>query len=373
MKRAIVSAIFVTAVLLLVGCERSITGDTPEEQPHPSLSCLQCHTDGSGPNQAIVAQFEHSIHGSGDNTNRNRLTSSGYQSCERCHTSEGFIAFVTGVPASGDHFTAFDCFTCHEPHTNGNFQVRVTDPVTLEDGAVYDRGNSNTCATCHHSRYSVHVLVVDSANVNSRYGPHHSNQGDMLIGTNAYEYAGYTYNNSWHATGVTNGCPQCHMSAANHETIGGHSWNMVNEERGFQNITGCNVDGCHKSNPLTSLNRETANDFDGDGVTEGVQTEIEDLLDSLGNLLEDAGLVNSSHSPITNVVAEAEMAGALYNFIFVEEDRSEGVHNTRYTVALLKSSINYLNTGNPNGAPQDPNDSGSRGASLASAKMMPAH
>ena len=40
---------------------------------------------------------------------------------------------------------------------------------------------------------------------------------------------------------------------------------------------------------------------------------------------------------------------ALYNYLFIEEDRSFGVHNTGYAVALLESSINFLETGDPNG------------------------
>jgi len=229
MKHLILLLTLLVAMLLAVGCDRTITGDAEEETPDPSLGCLQCHSDGSGPNQGIVTQFEYSIHGSGNNTNRNRLSAPYYSSCERCHTSEGFIAFATGVPADGDHFTAFDCFTCHEPHSNGNFMVRITEPVILENGAVYDYGNSNTCASCHHSRRNVAEYVVDGVTLSGHWGPHHSNQGDMLAGTNAYEYDDYSYSGSWHETGVTNGCPQCHMSASVHESVGGHSWNMKTE------------------------------------------------------------------------------------------------------------------------------------------------
>jgi hypothetical protein len=179
----------------------------------------------------------------------------------------------------------------------------------------------------------------------------------MLIGENAYEYPTYDYTNvsSWHESGVTNGCVACHMSASQHESIGGHSWNMKNEERGFENITGCNVDGCHKPNPVASVDRETVSDFDGDGdIEEGVQKEIHDILDSLAVLLVKAGYLDGDHHPISGVVASsADSAGALYNFLFVEEDRSVGVHNTGYAVALLKSSINFLNTGDPNGSPAD--------------------
>ena len=352
MNRLRVAMVLLAAMAILsASCDREITGDVDVLEEDVSIGCLECHSDGSGPNRGVLAQFAYSVHGSGNNTERNRLTSTGYASCEQCHTSEGFIAKVTGIPASGDRFTAFDCFTCHEPHSNGNFSVRVSQAVVLENSASYNRGNSNICASCHHSRRNVGEYVYAGVKLSSHWGPHHSNQSDMLIGENAYEFAGYDdYEGSWHETGVINGCPSCHMSASAHESIGGHSWNMKNEERGFENITGCNVDGCHGSDPVSSVDRENVEDFDGDGTIDGVQTELHHLLDSLGTLLESAGLVNADHHPISGrVVTTADSAGALYNFLFVEEDRSVGVHNTEYAVALLWSSINFLVHGDPNG------------------------
>ena len=374
MSKRIVLAVVAAAALLFTGCERKITGDGAVEYDDVSTGCLECHSDGSGPKQGVLDQFKYSVHGSGNNTDRNRLSSANYASCERCHTHEGLVAEVTGVPADGDHFSPMNCFTCHEPHLNGDFRVRVTEAVTLENGAVYDKGNSNMCAFCHHSRRDVNAYVYDEVRLSSRFGPHHSNQSDMLAGTNAYEYAGFDYTGSWHETGVTNGCPSCHMSAAQHESIGGHSWNMKNEDRDFENITGCNIAGCHIANPVASVDRETVSDFDGDSIVEGVQTELHDMLDSLAVLLVAVGFIDDDHYPVNNVtVSTADSAGALYNFLFVEEDRSVGVHNTAYAVALLRSSINFLNTGNPNGIAQNPGVSNSRAAKMTPTRIMPAH
>jgi hypothetical protein len=50
-------------------------------------------------------------------------------------------------------------------------------------------------------------------------------------------------------------------------------------------------------------------------------------------------------------VATADSAGAVYNYVFIEDDRSFGVHNTNYSVGILQSAINFLRTGDPNGAP----------------------
>jgi hypothetical protein len=345
--------IILTGVILLmaVGCERKVTGniDFPDNS---SVGCFTCHSDSDIKLTTARFQYDNSVHGYGANTDHNRLSSPGQQACERCHTHEGFIAYTTGVPAAGTDFTAINCFTCHAPHTNGNLTVRVNSPVTLENGFVFDRNKANTCATCHHSRRNVNTYVLAGVTLSGNWGPHHSNQSDMLSGENSYEFAAYTYTKSWHSTGVTQGCISCHMSNSMHESIGGHSWNMRNETEGYQNITGCNVVGCHDSAPLAALDRTAAADFDWDGTVEGTQSEIQGLEDSLHVLLETSGLINSSGVPISGrVVSTADSAGALYNFLFVEEDRSQGVHNTDYAVGLLQSSINFMVTGDPNGAP----------------------
>jgi len=357
MSKIKLTALALTAfALLLPGCEREITGNV-ELADNSSASCFTCHSDQDIKLTVAREQYENSVHAAGANSNRNRLYNTRYQSCERCHTHEGFIAEVTGVEAAGDNFSPITCFTCHKPHSSGNLEPRVTEAVVLEDGiSVFDRGPANLCASCHHGRENVLTLVVDSVELDSRFGPHHSNQSDMLIGANAYEFADYAYTNSWHSTGVTNGCVECHMSKSMHESVGGHSWTMENEDRHFVNLSGCNQSGqngessCHVT-PLDSLNRVAHADFDGDGDVEGVHDEIEGLLESLHTLLELAGLVDEDGDPLSVVVPDADSAGAVFNFKFVEEDHSHGIHNTDYAVGLLQSSINYMATGDPNGAP----------------------
>jgi hypothetical protein len=353
--RAVGLALIALAVVI-AGCDREITGDV-ELADNSSAGCFGCHSDSEFSLTAAQVQFAHSVYKSGDNTNRNRHYSSRYESCERCHTHEGFIAEVTGVPAAGDYFSAFGCFTCHAPHSEGNFGVRVTSAVSLGNGATYNRGTSNLCASCHMSRRDVNTYVTDSTELSSHFGPHYSNQADMLIGENGYEYAGYVYDpGSWHEAVVTDGCPACHMSASVHETIGGHAWNMKNEERHIELTTGCNVDGCHISEPLDSLNRVDTVDFDGDGELEGIQDEIAGMVDTLQARLLTAGLIewddeDQAYVPVDGlVVPDADSAGAVFNWEFVKEDRSGGVHNTAYALALLQSSINYLETGDPGGS-----------------------
>ncbi|MFH2036304.1 MAG: hypothetical protein ABIJ45_07875 [Candidatus Zixiibacteriota bacterium] len=344
-------ALFIAAIILLLGvygCEREIVNHVDAEE---NADCFTCHGDDDFALIAAQKEYAASVHAMGETYNRNRLNSSRYSSCEQCHTNEGFVANVTGGEVAGDHFTNVSCFTCHAPHTTGSLGLRTTLAITLENDATYDKGNSNICANCHHSRADVTTYVVDSVELSERYGPHHSNQSDMLVGENAYEYADYSYDNSYHSSGVVNGCLTCHMASGIYNT-GGHSFNMEGEDEGDEhfNVTGCNTELCHDGN-MDDFNRTSSVDYDWDGEFEGVQDEIAGLLDSLGILLVNAGVYDTATGlPIEDVIVpDADTTGALFNLLYVKEDRSMGVHNTAYAVGLLRSSINYLDTGDPSG------------------------
>ena len=111
---------------------------------------------------------------------------------------------------------------------------------------------------------------------------------------------------------------------------------------------------CH--GPITSFNFPTA-DYNGDGVIEGVQTEVQHLLDKLSTMLPNStyqansnnyvadGLVKTSLTFKTNWPTKFLKAG--YNWQFVNKDGSLGVHNVAYAVGLLKASIADL-TGDSN-------------------------
>jgi hypothetical protein len=341
----------VLAIALVAGCERKVVVESTSPPPAQTSSCFTCHTDSYKHDHARL-QWEYSLHGSGDTWLENR-TAEGSSVCERCHTHEGFLAYVTGVQEDTTVFSRITCFTCHAPHTTGTLALRIDDPVALANAASYDKGESNVCVGCHQSRQNVTTYVVDNKNLTTRFGPHHSNQGDMLIGENAYEYANYDYENSAHSAVVADGCVQCHMAGSWGTKLGGHTFNMaheVDEEEETNVADACNGSGCHGG--LENFDRAASSDFDWDGAVEGVQTEVAGLLDSLKTHLVAAGLLNASTGLPTNnrIVTKADSSGAVFNYLFVEEDRSEGIHNTRYSVALLRSSINYLKHGNPNGS-----------------------
>lgn len=314
--------------------------------------CMVCH-DGGSSNlaQKVIAatrQWEFSQHATGERSDR----SSG--SCAKCHTNEGFIAEVTGGEVAGDIFNAIGCFTCHDPHTNGSFALRTTDEVTLGNGAEFDNGLSNLCVNCHKGRRDVNTYVVAGTKLSSYYGSHYGNQSDMLLGENAYEYADYSYDNSWHTDGVADPCLSCHFDESDRYELGGHTFLMATE--GGENVDACNVGGCHTGDfKIDSLNRIADVDFDGDATIEGVNDEIAGLITELETALLAAGLLSGdpgdTHPTANLVVPDVDSVGAVFNFKYVTADRSNGIHNTRYAVGLLQSSINYMTTGDPNGAP----------------------
>jgi hypothetical protein len=351
MKRTMsITVLLAVALLALVGCERKVTTTIVQSNDFTSAdACMQCHGDNDLAFVVAQEQWARSKHGIGATTAENRFNGISDTACERCHTAEGFLSLVTNTPVDTTHFSPIGCFTCHAPHTTGTLALRVTDPYTLLNGDVFNHGEANLCVNCHHARRDVRTYVADSVKLSTRFGPHHSNQGDMLTGAGGYEYASYTYTNSAHTNSAVDGCVNCHMGPSQSVELGGHTWNMENES-GEQELAGCNHPNCHNG-ALT--------DFDYDGV----QTTTLDYLDSLGAALYTAGLasyvidtledgtIDTSYQPKDKkIIKSKDSCGAVYNYMFIKEDRSEGVHNTEYALGLLKSALNYIRTGDPNGA-----------------------
>ena len=64
-------------------------------------------------------------------------------------------------------------------------------------------------------------------------------------------------------------------------------------------------------------------------------------MEDLHAVLLGRGLIDADGLAVPGKRTEAE-AGAIINFLFVEGDRSVGIHNTAYAVALLESSLSEL-------------------------------
>lgn len=348
------------ALLFTWGCERNVTNEV--DDPMQASGCFGCHNDVDGRLQQAEGEWNNSTHASGrsiDYTNR------GGAGCPQCHDHQGFVDFQTTgtVNPPYENVSAIHCFTCHAPHSTGTLELRASDPVTLPSGATFDAGSANLCANCHHARDAVTNYTVPFT-LPSRWGPHSSLQSDMIRGTGGYQFAGYTYTQDPHYTAVPEACLGCHMgnpqTHAGYE-LGGHSFNM--REHSDTSVTlAPQCTQCHAQITTTFDVNIDSVDVDGNGTIEGYQTEYLHLLEQLHELLVAGGLLNSASGlPVRDrVVGSADSLGALWNFFWCEEDQSKGIHNWDYSIGLLKSSINFLRTGDPNnpgtpGAPRGGN------------------
>jgi hypothetical protein len=275
--------------------------------------------------------------------------------CNQCHSTTGFLAAhdpdYAGRDTPGTGAEGVSCAACHDPHGPGMgaHQVRVIESVELKNEDVITAGgDGKVCMACHKSRQDAESYVVENS-ASKYFGPHHGPQSDMLAGKNAVEY-GQELPSSRHLNVVEDSCAQCHMQespidlpAYAKNRVGGHTFSLSYDD-------GTNA-VVHLTETCTSCHGEIEDfdfggeDYNSDGLVEGVQTEIHHLLDELGMLLPPIG------SPTVNLYGQSSefntqsLKSGAYNYLFVEEDGSHGVHNPKYAAALLRSSIADLQGG----------------------------
>ncbi|MEI7902419.1 MAG: multiheme c-type cytochrome [bacterium] len=273
----------------------------------------------------------------------------GTGSCAPCHSTTGFIdANDPGVDSNGKVVTTrgtgnegVTCAACHDPHSKGmgEGQLRSFSSVTFANSNVVTKGGAGlVCMKCHHDRYDANVRVQTST------APHHGVQGDMLFGTNAIQY-GMSMPSSRHWDVVEDTCVTCHMQ----ETPAGMNTNALNKVGGHTFMIGWTnaTSTVHLTEACVECHGEIESfnfggvDYDQDGVIEGVQKEISDMMFQLALMLPPSNGVSVSVSSS----APYNLRAASYNWNFVNDDGSLGVHNPKYTAALLRASIDDLKGG----------------------------
>lgn len=346
------------------------SGNAALEGFAPNIKCGTCHTAEQDTVYYVAGrefQWAQSKHANGGDSERNSAT------CAGCHTTEGFIQRMNGQAVT-NQFTPSPpgCFACHSPHQRGNFTLRDSTPVLIKSqiasvpDMLFDYGRGNLCVKCHQSRDlspkpdPTKTAATDSIVItNARWYPHYGMQGMMLMGKGGFEFSDYTYQgNSYHSSATIikqQGCPTCHMAEETYPPAlgtgkaGGHTMNIDYQGEGGGEahlLTGCKQSGCHAS----------ISDPDFVGPTTapvGAETAINANLDTLTQLLAQRDWIDTvSTSPNFGlvkipasgqlVIKPAVKAGAIYNYFFISNDQSEGVHNTRYALDLLRSSIAEL-------------------------------
>ena len=279
-----------------------------------------------------------------------------YNTCGHCHSAQGFIldsdpdwAGETNPLALGTGYEGITCAACHDPHSVGvsDYQLRGFSKVVLMNNLTNTLGGTGLlCMQCHHDRRDTRILDGLRVNDTNSYTPHHGTQGDMLIGANAVEY-GLQMPKSRHLNVMEDSCIECHMAetptnglAMNH--LGGHTWTLsyTTNSTTYELTETCVK--CHGE--IEGFNFGGI-DYDHDGVVEGVQVEVQGLLDTVAKLLPYGGVYGTTNKPSPTASWTLAQKKAAYNYLYVWEDRSRGVHNPKYATAILQASIDDLRGG----------------------------
>ena len=314
--------------------------------------CGECHRDEG-------AQWAHAGHAdvTADPWSHYDWALPSRAACRHCHSGYGFIDYSKDV-AQNDRrgeFRVLDCAVCHGVHGVGaeNLLREFGEVVLPGDVTVTDAGASATCMVCHNGR----TVPADGGT------PHYALAGVMLEGINGNTF-GETLTNSPHTFLAQ--CTDCHMAPGPADgqpgagKVGGHTFAMKvhdagDPDFGYENVGACNTPACHGGGRspellITEFNREAFGDYDGDGTVEGVQDEVQGLMELVYEEITTNGAVFLGHYPYwdyTGVVDDPPgflqtVKDVVWNWEYVDNSGDLGIHNTGYAVGLLQVSYKAL-------------------------------
>jgi hypothetical protein len=172
----------------------------------------------------------------------------------------------------------------------------------------------------------------------------------MLIGANVPDY-GIQFPSSPHNVATENACVDCHMAGeltdpeGNINVVGGHSFNM-NDAEGNDHVESCapchgNIGNSFKDKKYY-INGNA--DLDGNGTAEGLQLEVHGIMEQLSEFLphDEDGNVSITEDNADSLDLTPEIMRGGYVYLWIEEDRSFGIHNPAFTISLLKAAIEEL-------------------------------
>ena len=318
--------------------------------------------------------------------------------CNSCHNEQGYLesikrnhdisSFSGWIKPAESEMKKVSCTTCHSGgHASAALAIsgkdaalRSPEAFRLDQTTAGNRGavapailagtdiiidykdNSNACIHCHQARRNA-VTGLAPATANSSFsgiragqiaittstGPHYGVQSAMLEGIFGAEVAGTTAypakGTAVHRTGAS--CVKCHMGKAVNNK-GNHTMMPV--------VDNCKT--CHTGAGVVDYN------------INGGQTKIKNLRLELAeelvrlkpaifrianytgskpftapNVFTDATFsanqltVIATSSVDSRIPADVRVAKGYWNWRFVYQDHSYGLHNPKYTEALLKNTI----------------------------------
>ena len=332
--------------------------------------CNVCHNGGG--THVKGEMFKYAAHGDETAQAFTYPVGPSRQDCVRCHSGTGYISFLKSPTskASWDNgMQTITCAVCHDSHSNANTdQLRIVGKPVEANGITKDFALSATCVECHNVRTQAADAVKGST-------PHYSAAAEMMANTGGVEY-GQKIVDSPHGMivgaapvkdpadkegkallfkGNTPGpCVTCHMwptpvdaNDPNRFKVGDHSFNTVSPDGKFDYTAPCQ--SCHAG--AKDFNLPAKADYDGNGKTEGVQTEVAGLMNVLKKAIADSGIRTLDEHPYFNrddtAKANDKQKNAIYNYLFVRglpgsDGAAAAVHNFKRSVSLLQLSYKDL-------------------------------
>jgi len=326
--------------------------------------------------------------------------------CAACHTPEGFVrifAWSESLPQStidrivaetgnadltdpdgqpgSSAFGQVTCTSCHSSHEPGN-KVR------------YPFSKADICIQCHNVRA---LQAADGSGITGTGTleiPRHPQKeifegvqnanNDSLRGVESLSsfLPSYTTADSSHASTATinipDGCAGCHYTVVNDTDLDQFPQKATTGHEFRPRLETCLIIGCHpggsnlliiESGNVVSFTYDpdtveafdfssvlfsgttypaffSDNDYDGDTVVESFQDEITGMLSELKVKIQDAGGDFDASQGLFDLTLMASdsntIRAAAYNYDYVVEDGSLGMHNPLYVVNLLAASISVL-------------------------------
>lgn len=350
-----------------------VTTESRMESSYSADVCASCHD--SGTHHVFPEQFAGSYHSGATSY----PTGPGRESCVECHTGKGFVQYVKGIKTNDPYFdpnyTPITCAACHDPHGHDNLhQLRKLETTLLAPNKTTiaisesNAGTGALCFNCHKSRTEANTAIAGAGTsaINARFGPHHGPQGDIIMSNNLLELGEVTLQKSNHLGATDKACVTCHMYSGNAVTgtkvnrWGGHSFsmsvleldsegNVIRDANGRPNHLEDNMEACSQCHGNTFgasfedvnffLNNSKNSDYDGDGVMEGLQHEVEGMIERIIEKMphKTDGSLDGPNSTWTK-----EQLSAYWNALTVEEDKSMGIHNPNYIVTGLLGAMKSL-------------------------------
>ncbi len=319
--------------------------------------------------------------------------------CVRCHTTTGYINYVTsgftdvhawGV-ASDKTKEVLQCNACHDKSSNFTSQ-RALGAITsyynysskntkklLVNHTFPNVGKSNICMCCHTGRESGLTLAAIAAlpgsgasfvnySTQSFVNSHYLTAGATIFGISGYELPSLNYNDpNFYAhknIGVTlktagmGPCVSCHMQ----RTI--DSQNNPSHKFKPELTSGIGVDcvGCHINPAGFGIPTPIPNTVSTEAKLETQKTGYNDALTVLAAALRKRGFKFQSANPyFTNTNWQtsknggttggfgagtgANTMGSAFNFNLLVHDPGGFAHNSTYAKRLLHDSILWITTG----------------------------